>query len=45
MGATIMALQTREKAISFYERNGYSLKEKTHLLFGSIQHYKMEKRL
>jgi N-acetylglutamate synthase-like GNAT family acetyltransferase len=45
MGATNMVLQAREKAVSFYERNGYKLVEKTHLLFGSIQHYKMEKQL
>ena len=45
MGATSMVLQAREKAISFYERNGYKLVEKTHLLFGTIQHYKMEKQL
>ncbi|NDK57192.1 GNAT family N-acetyltransferase [Pontibacter fetidus] len=45
MGATNMVLQAREKAISFYERNGYKLIEKTHLLFGTIQHYKMEKQL
>ena len=45
MGAEIMILQAREKAVSFYERNGYNVTEKTHLLFGSIQHYKMEKQL
>jgi N-acetylglutamate synthase-like GNAT family acetyltransferase len=45
MGATNMVLQAREKAISFYERNGYELVEKTYLLFDSIQHYKMEKQL
>jgi len=45
MGATYMVLQAREKAVSFYERNGYKVVEKTHLLFGSIQHYKMEKQL
>ncbi|MBC5774255.1 GNAT family N-acetyltransferase [Pontibacter sp. KCTC 32443] len=45
MGATNIVLQAREKAVSFYERNGYKVVEKTHLLFGSIQHYKMEKQL
>ncbi|MER2998048.1 GNAT family N-acetyltransferase [Pontibacter populi] len=45
MGATTMVLQAREKAVSFYERNGYHITAKTHLLFGSIQHYKMEKQL
>lgn len=45
MGATTIVLQAREKAVSFYERNGYAIVEKTHLLFGSIQHYKMAKQL
>ncbi|MEJ8757839.1 GNAT family N-acetyltransferase [Pontibacter sp. H259] len=45
MGAEYMVLQAREKAVSFYERHGYKVVEKTHLLFGSIQHYKMEKQL
>lgn len=38
-------LQAREEAIPFYQRNGYSVIEKTELLFGSIQHYLMEKTL
>ncbi|HEY4651613.1 MAG TPA: GNAT family N-acetyltransferase [Pontibacter sp.] len=45
MGAQTIVLQAREKAVSFYERNGYTIVAKTHLLFGSIQHYKMEKQL
>ncbi|MBB6609931.1 GNAT family N-acetyltransferase [Pontibacter sp. Tf4] len=45
MGAQTIVLQAREKAVSFYERNGYAIVEKTHLLFGTIQHYKMEKQL
>ena len=45
MGATTMVLQAREKAVSFYRRHGYTVTAKTHLLFGSIQHYKMEKQL
>jgi N-acetylglutamate synthase-like GNAT family acetyltransferase len=45
MGAQTIVLQSREKAVSFYERHGYHVTEKTHLLFGSIQHYKMEKQL
>ncbi len=36
-------LQAREEAISFYVRNGYSIVKKTDLLFGSIQHYLLEK--
>ncbi len=38
-------LQARENAVSFYEKNGYEIKEKTHLLFGKIQHWLMEKTL
>jgi len=44
-GATFMTLQAREKAVPFYERLGYKVEEKTHLLFGEIQHYKMRKEL
>jgi hypothetical protein len=40
-----MTLQAREKAIPFYERLGYKVVEKTHLLFGEIQHYKMRKEI
>ena len=38
-------LQARENAIPFYNANGYLLVGKSHLLFGSIQHYKMIKNL
>lgn len=38
-----MILQAREKALEFYKRMDYRLIEKTHLLFGQVQHYKMEK--
>ncbi len=36
-------LQARENAVSFYEKNGYQKRKKTHLLFGEIQHFLMEK--
>lgn len=36
-------LQAREEAIPFYVRNGYLIVKKTDLLFGTIQHYLMEK--
>lgn len=42
-GLQKIELQARENALTFYERNGYMLKEKTFLLFDSIQHYLMEK--
>ncbi|MBF8964241.1 GNAT family N-acetyltransferase [Pontibacter sp. FD36] len=45
LGATSMTLQARENAVNFYRRNGYEVVEKTYLLFGSIQHYKMTKQL
>lgn len=45
LGATRMMLQARENAVNFYRRNGYEVEEKTHLLFGSIQHYRMAKQL
>lgn len=45
LGATTMTLQARENAVNFYRRNGYDVIEKSYLLFGSIQHYKMAKQL
>ena len=45
LGCEFITLQAREKAVSFYERHGYELVKKTHLLFGSIQHYQMKKLL
>ncbi len=44
-GYSKIILQARENAVKFYERNGYQSKEKTHLLFGKVQHYLMEKEL
>ena len=40
---TSIVLDAREPAIGFYEKLGYVTKEKTYLLFNSIQHYRMEK--
>jgi len=37
-------LQARENAVEFYKSCGYSIKEKTFLLWGIIQHYLMEKK-
>lgn len=36
-------LQARENAVPFYKSMGYSIVEKTFLLFGEIQHFSMEK--
>jgi ribosomal protein S18 acetylase RimI-like enzyme len=38
-------LHAREIALGFYEKLGYQLIEKSHLLFGEIQHYLMEKNI
>ncbi len=45
LGAKRIELQARENALDFYKANNYTLKEKTHLLFGVIQHYLMDKNL
>lgn len=45
LGASTMMLQAREKAVSFYERAGYRVVEPSYVLFGEIQHYRMEKRI
>jgi len=37
-------LHAREIAVPFYERMGFRVTEKSHLLFGEIQHYLMEKK-
>ena len=38
-------LQSREHAVLFYKKCGYSLIDKTYLLFDEIQHYLMEKTI
>jgi predicted GNAT family N-acyltransferase len=38
-----IVLNARENAVEFYKNKGYRIIEKGHLLFGSIQHYKMRK--
>jgi predicted GNAT family N-acyltransferase len=40
-----IVLEARENAVPFYESLGYSKKEKSYLLFGEIQHYRMKKAL
>jgi GNAT superfamily N-acetyltransferase len=44
-GRKYITLQARELAVNFYKRHGYQVIKKTHLLFGSIQHYQMQKFL
>jgi GNAT superfamily N-acetyltransferase len=43
--AARITLHAREKAVAFYRRGGYRLLEPSHVLFGVIQHYRMEKSL
>jgi predicted GNAT family N-acyltransferase len=38
-------LQARENAVKFYEGKGYTIVEKSFLLWGQVQHYLMEKSL
>ena len=38
-------LQARKNALQFYKNNGYEIVKKTHLLFGEIQHWLMQKIL
>jgi predicted GNAT family N-acyltransferase len=38
-------LHAREPAVPFYQRNGYRVVKRSHLLFGEIQHYLMTKTL
>ena len=42
-GAEKIVLQARENAVPFYLSIGYAVTEKTFLLWGIIQHYRMEK--
>ena len=39
----MIVLDARESAVGFYQKQGYAVTAKSHLLFGSIQHYRMEK--
>lgn len=44
-GAEHMILQAREIAVEFYKKCGYSILEKSFLMWGEIQHYLMKKSL
>ena len=41
----LIALDAREPAVGFYEKLGYKVKQKSYVLFDSIQHYQMIKYL
>ncbi|MBL7882694.1 MAG: GNAT family N-acetyltransferase [Bacteroidia bacterium] len=45
LGAQKMILQARENAVPFYLKCGYSIKQKSFVLWNIIQHYLMEKEL
>jgi len=45
LGMNYIILQSRENAVPFYQACNYSILEKTFLLFDSIQHYLMTKKL
>lgn len=40
-----IVLDARENAVGFYEQCGYEVREKSYLLFNTIQHFKMDKKL
>jgi ribosomal protein S18 acetylase RimI-like enzyme len=44
-GAKKIILHSRENAVKFYERNGYKVVKPSHILFGSIPHFLMEKEI
>lgn len=43
--ASELFLNARENAVGFYEKLGYKITEKSYVLFDSIQHYKMMKKI
>jgi N-acetylglutamate synthase-like GNAT family acetyltransferase len=45
LGIKTIILQARENAVPFYKSCNYTIIEKTFLLFNSIQHYLMTKKL
>ena len=45
LGASCVVLNARELARPFYERNGYSVVAPAETMFGTIVHWRMEKRL
>ncbi len=44
-GAKKITLQARESAVTFYQQLGYQLVKKSHLLYGEIQHFTMQKNV
>ena len=44
-GIQKIILSARENALQFYKNNDYEIVRKTHLLFGEVQHWLMQKEL
>lgn len=44
-GAEYIILNAREKAVNFYKKHVYKTVKRTYTLFGSINHWEMQKRL
>jgi predicted GNAT family N-acyltransferase len=44
-GWTEIVLEARENAVPFYQAIGYTIVAESYLLFGEIQHYRMQKNL
>ena len=44
-GEEYIILNAREKAVNFYKKHGYETVKRTYTLFGSINHWEMQKRL
>lgn len=44
-GWTEIVLEARENAVPFYQAIGYTIVAESYLLFGEIQHYRMQKKL
>ena len=44
-GSSEMILQSRENAVNFYTNLNYKVIQRSHILFGEIQHFLMRKYL
>jgi len=44
-GAQVIVLNAREQAIQFYQKSGYQLGDISHVLYGEVKHFFMEKTL
>ena len=45
IGINKVILHSRESALDFYKKNGYLVENKSHILMGKIQHWKMYKNI